>query len=631
VTGTLFYSNLGMYSLQIGLLVALAAFVPALVGLGSPRARLLYWQILLAACLLLPLMRPWRHDVFAEDSEVSVVMTRVVPGGPHHRSIPWDALPPAVLAAGILGRLAWLGVGFYRLRRYRRQATPLHRGAICPALVTQEISSPVTFGFFRPVILLPARFPSLPPTMQEAILRHESLHVERRDWLFTVGEELVRAVFWFHPAIWWLLSEIQLAREQVVDRCVVAATGERDPYVDTLLTVASAGKYLDVASAPLFLRRRHLKQRVIGILKERDMSKKALISALAAGLMLMAGACWLVTGALPLAAAPQVMADSSGVSVNLNGAALLHRAPVNYPAGAKANRVEGVVAVQVKLDASGEVADAIVLSGPEELRKTVMQSVFNWHFSKDLGGSTRTVTVDFVLPKLPAPVSAPSPTSTTATVAGESGTPSAAAQRTASTLKRLEGQLPSAQAGTPEPPAARRLSRIDVGGLSDEARASLLEKLPVRVGDSFDARKMFEIRVAANNFDPHLAVTTMSAGGNDVALRISLPNTGAQTAAGDAPRRIRVGGNVQANNLIEQTRPIYPPLAKQARISGTVELAAIIGADGHIVDLQVLQGHPLLAQAALDAVKNWVYKPTLLNGDPIEVATIIDVNFTLAQ
>jgi protein TonB len=97
------------------------------------------------------------------------------------------------------------------------------------------------------------------------------------------------------------------------------------------------------------------------------------------------------------------------------------------------------------------------------------------------------------------------------------------------------------------------------------------------------------------------------------------------------PQRIRVGGNVQAAMLVSQPKPIYPPLAKQARISGTVELSAVIGKDGRVANLSVIKGHPLLVQAALDAVKNWIYKPTLLNGEPVEVSTTIDVNFTLAQ
>jgi len=97
------------------------------------------------------------------------------------------------------------------------------------------------------------------------------------------------------------------------------------------------------------------------------------------------------------------------------------------------------------------------------------------------------------------------------------------------------------------------------------------------------------------------------------------------------PSRIRVGGQVQAAKLIRQPRPLYPPLAKQARVQGHVILNAIIGKDGTIQNLTVASGHPLLVPAALEAVKQWVYQPTLLNGDPVEVVTQIDVNFTLSQ
>jgi protein TonB len=97
------------------------------------------------------------------------------------------------------------------------------------------------------------------------------------------------------------------------------------------------------------------------------------------------------------------------------------------------------------------------------------------------------------------------------------------------------------------------------------------------------------------------------------------------------PQRIRVGGNVQQAMLIRQPKPVYPPLAKQARISGHVILNAVIAKDGTISNLSVASGHPLLIQSALEAVKQWVYKPTLLNGEPVEVVTQIDVNFSLSQ
>jgi len=96
-----------------------------------------------------------------------------------------------------------------------------------------------------------------------------------------------------------------------------------------------------------------------------------------------------------------------------------------------------------------------------------------------------------------------------------------------------------------------------------------------------------------------------------------------------APRRIRVGGNVQQANLIRKVDPVYPRAAKEAGIQGAVRFTAIIDEAGHVKTLTLVSGHPLLVDAARDAVQFWEYKPTLLNGQPIEVLTQIDVNFSL--
>ncbi len=97
------------------------------------------------------------------------------------------------------------------------------------------------------------------------------------------------------------------------------------------------------------------------------------------------------------------------------------------------------------------------------------------------------------------------------------------------------------------------------------------------------------------------------------------------------PKRISVGGNVQSARLLNKVQPVYPPLARQTRISGTVLLHAIIGKNGQVEQLSVVSGHPLLVQSALDAVRQWRYQPTTLNGDPVEVDTEIQVIFSLAQ
>ncbi len=96
------------------------------------------------------------------------------------------------------------------------------------------------------------------------------------------------------------------------------------------------------------------------------------------------------------------------------------------------------------------------------------------------------------------------------------------------------------------------------------------------------------------------------------------------------PQRIKVSAGVVQGLLIRRVTPVYPPLAKQARISGTVVLQAVIGKDGSIQNLRAVSGHPMLIPSALEAVKQWRYKPYFLNGEPVEVDTQVTVNFTLA-
>jgi protein TonB len=96
-----------------------------------------------------------------------------------------------------------------------------------------------------------------------------------------------------------------------------------------------------------------------------------------------------------------------------------------------------------------------------------------------------------------------------------------------------------------------------------------------------------------------------------------------------AQSRIRVGGNVQAAKMIRQVQPIYPQIAKTAHVQGTVILHAVIAKDGSVSELQYISGPPLLMKNAMDAVREWKYQPTLLNGEPVEVDTTISVIFTL--
>ena len=111
-----------------------------------------------------------------------------------------------------------------------------------------------------------------------------------------------------------------------------------------------------------------------------------------------------------------------------------------------------------------------------------------------------------------------------------------------------------------------------------------------------------------------------------------IPPPAAKTAEHVVPiTRVVMGGVVLAARLVHKVIPLYPQLARQARISGTVQFTAIIARDGTIQNLTLISGHALLVQAATDAVRQWRYRPTLLNGEPVEVISPIDVIFVLNQ
>jgi TonB family protein len=456
--------------------------------------------------------------------------------------------------------------------------------------VSADITGPVTFGFLRPVVLVPERFRELSAEMQDAILCHEILHVRRHDWLFTAGEELIRALLWFHPAIWWLLREIQLLREEVVDREVVEITKSRDGYIDALLLIAGAAQS-DLAPAPLFLRRQHLKHRVASILKEVRMSRLQSFSAFTASLTLVAASCWFITGALPLRGAPQIIAETAGVSVNTMGAEVLFRLPVQYPGAALIRGVQGTVVARVKLDAAGNVTDATILSGPEVLRKAVLQSVLNWNFSAAAAANgTQDVNVTFTKP---AP----------------------GAQSVFS--------LPS----TPElgaPLAGRKVRSIKIGGFSDLDRAQIEARLPLHEGDTFTPEKNVELLKLAQKFDGHVSLEFLTPGDDGILLAIQRPpvfpaGVAPPPQSPAAPPGISGRADVLPRGMV---LPPYPPLALAAHVQGTVRFQATIGTDGAVKDLKLVSGPPLLVQAAIQAAKLWNYPPSAT-----EIMTPIDITF----
>ncbi|HEY3129123.1 MAG TPA: M56 family metallopeptidase, partial [Acidobacteriota bacterium] len=334
MTASMWLHNLAWYSLQIALLVSAGALLALLFRLRAPTAILAYWQILLAACVLLPVCQPWKESVIAARFEPATqiidLATLNQPASglaqPTTRSNSWPISEAVLLliGAGVVVRCAWLAAGVCSLQRFLRESSLLFAadkiraaavseqtlqsrdaGSAClgarlgnssvlPLLeraqqrlgiqarfyTSENTAMPITFGLLRPVILLPQNVLELEPHTQEAIIYHELLHVRRRDWIYSILEEFIRAILWFHPAIWWLIGRIHLEREQVVDQAVIQLTQSREQYVEALLAFVRAKTLPKLTPATLFLRKSLLKKRVAGIFKETSMSKRRLISCL---------------------------------------------------------------------------------------------------------------------------------------------------------------------------------------------------------------------------------------------------------------------------------------------------------------------------------------------------------------
>lgn len=299
------------YSAQVLILVAVAALAALVVGLSLPNARLHYWRAVVVLCLLLPAVPDLRGPGQVATVTFAIgagALSPVAPAG-ERWGVPLAVTLLGIAGTGLVVRLLWLAVGVVRLKQLRRRSRPATltpelaelRAAVAPCAavhVTADLTQPVTFGWRRPIVLLPPRFQTLDTDAQRTVLCHELLHVRRRDWPGIVCEELIRAAFWFHPAMWWALEQVHLNREQVVDQHVMARTPARRAYMDALLQFADAPDAARPAIA--FLRRRHLASRLRQLSKEPHMTRLRLASALAVLLLVVAGAAAAVLSALPL-------------------------------------------------------------------------------------------------------------------------------------------------------------------------------------------------------------------------------------------------------------------------------------------------------------------------------------------
>ncbi len=194
-------------------------------------------------------------------------------------------------------------------------------------------------------------------------------------------------------------------------------------------------------------------------------------------------------------------------------------------------------------------------------------------------------------------------------------------------------QLKSMLTAPPPPPSVPKPPTVGIRKVG-VTRTLQLSKL---VAPSVIPKHIAMINEAPAAPDIGLGVTADEAAGNN-ALLFGSPGENLRSAPppplptkskGSGP--IRVGGIVAEANVIHRVQPVYPALAKSARVHGAVEFTAVISKEGRVENLQLVRGHPLLVNAARDAILQWQYRPTMLNGQAVEVLTTITVNFTLAN
>jgi TonB family protein len=600
MTSLLSVSNLFAWSAQIIALVAVALVTLHVVRIEAPAVRYVFLRAILIVSLALPFAQP--HTRITDPSgSVSVASVEEAIGrvsiDTHDDAnsgafdfVSGTSALAGVLIGGTLIRLGWMAVGILRLRRLRRagevapesddQAELLQTiGVRAVVRDVAGLGQPVTFGFRRPVVLLPTSLRVQPLPIQRAVLAHELWHVKRRDWIWTVSEETLRAVFWFNPAVWALLSRIQAAREEVVDELTILTTGSRRSYADALLAFADARPLF---AATAFARRKHLVHRMVLISKEAVMSGRRVVISGAVLAVALMSAGWYAVQAFPLTtmqtgSGSEIIPDAPG-PVERRAKPVTPENPVpqrthsvnpDYPSEALDSNARGVIFVRAAVDETGRVAEARVEGFSLRFYNDVKiahSNAWRGNFETLIKNATFCCTPD--------------------------------------------GRRESYGVFRGAIEALGRSATTAVGSWSYAPPA--------------DGPIAFTVTIAYRPQESDVIPPPPP----------PPPPPGQQggVARGEwnmADGAIRVGENIKPPAKTRNVAPEYPPIAQAAGVQGVVIIEARIERNGTVSATRVLRSIPLLDEAALAAVQQWQFTPTLLNGQPVPVIMTTTVNFTL--
>ena len=387
-------TNVAAYSIQLAVLVLAALAIARAVRLRDPLTSLRFWQAILAVSLVLPVAQPRAiegNPVMASASFAALVSATSIHAIAAGSSDVAEWLP-LIVVAGIAIRLLWLAVGAARLRTITRNA--IRDGSLDPLLreltaalethatiaISDAVESPSTVGVRRPLILLPRRVLGMTPAVQRAVIAHELVHVRRRDWLHTMGEEIWCALLWFHPAARVIASRLSLARETLVDQATILLTRDRRAYAEALLAFANPQPHLPGAT-PL-IGRRHLSQRISLIAEEEVMSRRRLLASFAVAIFVCAAATVSAVTTFPITTPgedTQVYRPGKGVTLP----SVIHEVRPDYTPEAMQQKIQGNVVMAVVVLDTGDVGDVQIrhsLDAEYGLDRQAVLAAKQWKF-----------------------------------------------------------------------------------------------------------------------------------------------------------------------------------------------------------------------------------------------------------
>ena len=698
-------------------------------------------------------------------------------------AIPWLQVGFGALLIGIVARVMWLGMGVLRLLRLKREGvvvdapeySELQQQLGTRATIAQvaALPQPATFGVRRPIVLLPDTLAAASSSLRRAVVAHELFHVRRRDWLSVLAEEAVRTALWFHPAILWMTSQIQLAREELVDELTVQATGDRRTYVEALLAFADTP---GLSPAPAFAQRRQLFHRILSVSKEKAMSRPRMLSSAAVLLTAVVGASWYASTLFPILKAAkadvQAPAPSAGdvqstesdwrlvLGRNVvlrTGEVTARAAEVRFeqqtgnvlavrpitPENPIPRRTRGVapvtpsqyasaqvvVSTRVTVDRDGAVTavvrDACSVSDGRNNDNPVCAAFFDsvsaairqWRYDRPAQGPIQFyVNVTFRPGGEPTVTQSSESWASSVRETQDSLRALADQQRDIATLRRaveargqasrgddrvatddfLKAQLAELTARfreleraqrlaverlRPEHPDLRalqqQLARLNAEMASTEAELRNNRQSQLNTNDQarneeqiraatellreserqlrlnearVDATRAEEVRAAreAANALRGAADGDALARAQAQALTEQLREAERRLEAYRAQRSASVDGSQQLRSPSGRTpirvtdvpgmkpptvrknvKPEHPLAAVKARVEGTVVLETLVDEQGRVADVRVTKSIPLLDQAAIEAARQWEFTPTLMNGEPVPVLLMLEMNFTL--